>query len=84
MRPFVPSLAAALALSVFASRAVAQPRPAGADDNYNYRFDDDHMLGDTLSTTPPLIRIRKEPLRVRLIRPRASFVAEMLKSVETL
>lgn len=83
MRPFVQSLAAALALFV-APSAFAQPKPTVAGDDYSYRFDDDHMVGDTLSTTPPLLRIRTRGVRVQLIRPRASFVAEMFKSVEVL
>lgn len=81
MRRFAPFLLAAAALCC-AQAAFAQPK--ASDDNYEYRFDDDYMVGDTLSQTPPLIVIRKKPLRVQLIRPRASFVTEMLKSVEAL
>ena len=81
MRRFPPLLLAAAAVFC-AQAALAQPSPS--DDNYTYRFDDDQMVGDTLSTTPPLLVLRKKPLRVQLIRPRASFVAEMLKSVDTL
>jgi hypothetical protein len=74
-------LLTAAALCV-APTAFAQAK--GSDDDYGYRFDDDFMVGDTLSTTPPLIVMRTKPLRVQLIRPRASFVAEMLKSVEAI
>jgi hypothetical protein len=49
-----------------------------------YHFDDDDLIGATLSTTPPLLRVRPRPVRVMLLRPRASFVAEMRQSVETL
>ena len=81
MRRFAPFLLTAAALCC-APAVFAQPKPS--DDNYGYRFDDDYMVGDTLSTTPPLITIRKRIPRVQLIRPRASFVTEMLKSVEAL
>jgi hypothetical protein len=37
-----------------------------------------------LNSTPPLLTVRRHGLRVTLIRPRASFVTEMLKSVEVL
>jgi hypothetical protein len=63
-----------------ASGAAAQP--ADTDQRYSYRFDDDYMVGDTLATTPPLLKVQPRPLKVSLIRPRASFVSEMLKSVE--
>jgi hypothetical protein len=81
MRRFSPFLLAAAALCC-AQAALAQP--VSSDSDYGYRFDDDYMVGDTLSTTPPLIVIRKRLPRVQLIRPRASFVSEMLKSVEVL
>jgi hypothetical protein len=80
MRRFAPLLPAAAVLFC-AQAAFAQPK---LSDDYSYRFDDDYMVGDTLSTTPPLIIIRKKPLRVQLIRPRASFVTEMLQSVDAL
>jgi hypothetical protein len=82
MHRFASFLLAAAA-ACCAQVAFAQPTTP-SEDNYAYRFDDDYMVGDTLSTTPPLIIIRKKPLRVQLIRPRASFVTEMLKSVEAL
>ncbi len=50
-----------------------------------YHFDDDDLMGDTWGVTAPLLRVRSEKLpRVMLLRPRASFVGEMLKSVEVL
>lgn len=64
--------------------AQAQAQPRRDDYDYMYRFEPDDLVGETLSTTPPLLRIRPTPPRVMLIRPRASFVGEMLKSVEAL
>jgi hypothetical protein len=81
MRRLSPFLLAAAALCC-AQSAFAQSKPS--DDAYGYRFEDDYMVGDTLSTTPPVIVVRKRIPRVLLIRPRASFVSEMLKSVEAL
>jgi len=75
------ALVVGAALSVLSASASAQPVAVG---NYDYRFDDDPMLGDTLSSTPPILTISKKLPRVRLIRPRASFIGEMFKSVEAL
>jgi hypothetical protein len=76
------SIAAAFAFALLAlpGRASAQ----GAQPGYSYHFDDDKMLGDTLSSPPPQLRVRGHLPRILLLRPRASFVAEMLKSVEAL
>jgi hypothetical protein len=74
--------AAALALSLLAFSGVAGAQTK--DENYGYRFDDDLMVGDTFATPPPILKLRPKPLRIMLIRPRASFVGEMLKSVEVL
>ena len=75
------------AFAAFALALLALPGVASAqakEDGYNYHFDDDYMVGDTLSTTPPLIVVRRPVPRIMLLRPRASFVGEMLKSVEAL
>jgi hypothetical protein len=54
------------------------------DENYSYHFDDELLVGDTLATTPPLLRVRPGVGHVTLIRPRASFVPELLVSVQAL
>lgn len=69
------------ALSMLVASASAQPIAVGS---YDYTFDDDPMVGDTLSSTPPILTLRTKLPRVMLIRPRASFVGEMFKSVEML
>jgi hypothetical protein len=81
MRLFKLSLAGVLALSVLAASSVSQAQ-SKADANLTYEFDDDDLMGDALGTTSALIRVRPDAARVTLIRPRASFVPEMLKSVE--
>lgn len=74
--------AAALIFSLLAFSGVAGAQTK--DEDYSYHFDDDLMVGDTFSTPPPLLRIRTKQPRIMLLRPRASFVGEMLKSVEVL
>lgn len=80
--PFPKPFAAAIACSVFALSGAAAAQ--AKDQPYGYHFDDDFMVGDTISTTPPRIEIRRPLPRIMLLRPRASFVVEMLKSVEML
>jgi hypothetical protein len=70
----------ALTLLSLAATASAQVKA----DEYSYHFDDDFMVGDTLGTTPLVILERKPAPRAMLIRPRASFVGELLTSVETM
>lgn len=80
--PCSKPFAAAFAFVVLtvAGAAGAQTKDTG----YIYDFPDDDLVGETLSSTPPLIRIRRPVPRIMLLRPRAHFVAELLESVETL
>lgn len=79
MRTFKPFFfGAGIALLAVTPGAHAQAR----QDIDIYHFDDDALIGDTWGATPPLLRVRTKLPRVMLLRPRASFVAEMLKSVE--
>lgn len=76
------ALALALASGVLGVAGGAAAQTTDTDSRYSYRFDDDYMVGDTLATTPPLLTLPLRPRKVSLIRARASFVPEMLKSVE--
>jgi hypothetical protein len=79
-------LATPLAL-IFVVTLLSFAGPASAQakaDEYSYHFDDDFMVGDTLGTTSLVIIERKPAHHVMLIRPRASFVVELMKSVETM
>ena len=78
----VKPLAAAFVLTLlsFTLGASAQTKV----DEYSYHFDDELLVGDTLGGTPVVILERKPAHRIMLLRPRASFVGEMLKSVETM
>jgi hypothetical protein len=75
--------------------AFAQPAPGGAgpapkatgggkDEGYGYEFSDDPLAAGGFGPNDATIRVRPGPVRTTLIRPRTSFVPEMLKSVENL
>ena len=70
-----------LALPCHAQSGKAAPS-AQTPESYTYTFMDDDLIGDTLSTNTAIIKVRPHPPRIMLIRARASFVAEMIKSVE--
>lgn len=57
---------------------------AGDGSSYRVEFDDDPLDALGHGENIARIRVRQPMLRVLLIRPRASFVTEMQKSVEAL
>ncbi len=60
-------------------------KPAGGkEDGYGYEFSDDPLSAGGFGPNDATIRVRPGPVRTTLIRPRTSFVPEMLKSVENL
>lgn len=69
-----------------ASAASAQDKPKASDskDGYGYEFTDDPLSAGGFGPNDATIRVRPGPVRTTLIRPRTSFVPEMLKSVENL
>ena len=76
----LPAVSCVLALILLTGAASAQTKV----DQYSYHFDDEQLIGDTLSGTGVVIIERKPSPRIMLLRPRASFVAELLESVEAL
>lgn len=75
-------LAAAIGIS-FASPAGAQVRRSNYKDQGGFHeFDDDPLHAEGASAMGSVLRFRPRPFRVMLLRPRTSFVGEMLKSVE--
>ena len=56
----------------------------GGDEGYGYEFSDDPLNAGGFGPNDATIRVRPGPVRTTLIRPRTSFVPEMLKSVENL
>ena len=87
------SILAGLATVLVTGIAGAQA-PAGAPpgaggggekkDGYGYEFSDDPLNAGGFGPNDATIRVRPGPVRTTLIRPRTSFVNEMLKSVENL
>ena len=78
-----------LSSSAFAQNTAAAPAAGGAaaggkDEGYGYTFSDDPLSAGGFGPNDATIRVRPGPVRTTLIRPRTSFVPEMLKSVENL
>jgi hypothetical protein len=85
-----------VALLFVASASFAQAKPAaaaggapgggggGKEEGYGYEFSDDPLSAGGFGPNDATIRVRPGPVRTTLIRPRTSFVPEMLKSVENL
>ncbi|WP_394842418.1 hypothetical protein LZC95_35785 [Pendulispora brunnea] len=85
----------ALSVPAFAQAPAGGAPPAGGDakagtkattsnEGYGYEFSDDPLSAGGFGPQDATIRVRPGPVRTTLIRPRTSFVPEMLKSVENL
>jgi hypothetical protein len=76
------------AMAVFAGVCAMAPtasaEPPKKDSNYEYKFEDDKMLGEGLGAMGAKITVVPQGRRERLLRPRVQFVQEMLKSVENM
>lgn len=70
----------AVAPAAFAQDA----KESTGDDGYGYEFTDDPLSAGGFGPNDSTIRVRAKAQRTTLIRPRTSFVPEMLKSVEDL
>ncbi len=89
---------ATVAATTVSASAFAQPKapggaPGGASgvkatdtgkDGYGYSFTDDPLAAGGFGPAGSDIKLRVAGARVTLIRPRTSFVTEMLKSVENI
>ena len=92
MRQTKLGVALAAAALLITSAAFAQnTKPAagaagggGKEEGYGYEFSDDPLSAGGFGPNDATIRVRPGPVRTTLIRPRTSFVPEMLKSVENL
>lgn len=78
------ALTAGIAMVFAASTAFAQDAEEGDGEGYGYEFDDDPLNAGGFGPNDATIRVRPQAARTTLIRPRTSFVPEMLKSVENL
>jgi len=84
---FGAALVAGMGVLLVTSFAMAQGKSAAGgkkDEGYGYEFSDDPLAAGGFGPTDATIRVRPGPVRTTLIRPRTSFVPEMLKSVENL
>jgi hypothetical protein len=81
---------AAVAFLALAAPAFGQDAPAATaaggsgSGDYGYKFEDDPLSAGGFGPADATIRVRPGPVRTTLIRPRTSFVPEMLKSVENI
>jgi hypothetical protein len=79
---------ATVALALLASPSFAQeaasPGTSTGSGDYGYKFEDDPLSAGGFGPADATIRVRPGPVRTTLIRPRTSFVPEMLKSVENI
>jgi len=76
-----------LAAPAFAQeeKAAAGADKAGGDkEGYGYEFEDDPLNAGGFGPNDATIKVRPRAARTTLIRPRTSFVTEMLKSVENI
>ncbi len=72
------------AISVLLVSSVALAQDKKKEEGYGYEFSDDPLNAGGFGPNDATIRVRPGPVRTTLIRPRTSFVPEMLKSVENL
>jgi hypothetical protein len=56
----------------------------GDKEGYGYEFEDDPLNAGGFGPNDATIKVRPRAARTTLIRPRTSFVTEMLKSVENI
>jgi hypothetical protein len=89
MKRITLSLLAAASLAGAAAPALAQNKqPAGGGDNVTYKsktvydFDDDVVEGDLVRPDGEFVDSRKAAKHSSLIKIRADFIPEMLKSAE--
>jgi hypothetical protein len=65
------------------AKAAAAPSDK-SEKGYGYTFTDDPLQSGVDGTKGFIINVPPKPARQQLLRPRLSFVTEMLKSVEAL
>ena len=93
MKKWIVTGGLAAGLLLTCAQAFAQAPAAGGGgaggakkegEGYGYEFSDDPLSAGGFGPNDATIRVRPGPVRTTLIRPRTSFVPEMLKSVENL
>lgn len=85
MKKFVLALSILATMLAVTSTASAQSvRSFEEESSYGYEFADDPLNAGGFGPNDATILVRPGPVRAMLIRPRLSFVNELLKSVEDL
>lgn len=88
LRVRVVAVGAFLSVSMLVSAAFAQgvkeTASGGGEEGYGYQFEDDPLAAGGFGPNDATIKVRPKAARTTLIRPRTSFVPEMLKSVENI
>ncbi|MEO7037105.1 MAG: hypothetical protein ABI548_24340 [Polyangiaceae bacterium] len=85
MRSKVVAISLGLVAFAAAPAVFAQDKPAGDKaDGYGYEFTDDPLNAGGFGPNDATIKVRPRAARTTLIRPRTTFVPEMLKSVENI
>jgi hypothetical protein len=77
----------ALAFALAPAAMAQDAKPAGGGDKadgYGYEFSDDPLNAGGFGPNDATIKVRPRAARTTLIRPRTTFVPEMLKSVENI
>jgi hypothetical protein len=83
----VRSVAVSIGVAAFAlsSAALAQDaKDSKGGEGYGYEFSDDPLNAGGFGPNDATIKVRPRAARTTLIRPRTTFVPEMLKSVENI
>jgi len=80
----VAVFAAVLAAGSVAFAQAGAAKSTEAEGGYGYEFSDDPLNAGGFGPNDATIRVRPTAARTTLIRPRISFVQEMLKSVENI
>jgi hypothetical protein len=84
-KTYVISIAIGTVAFLVSTAAFAQvAKTEDTQEGYGYTFDDDPLAAGGFGPNDATIRVRQRAARTTLIRPRTSFVPEMLKSVENL
>jgi hypothetical protein len=75
-----------MSVPAFAQDAAGKGAAAGGGDGdgYGYEFEDEPLNAGGFGPNDATIKVRPRAARTTLIRPRTSFVTEMLKSVENI
>ena len=78
-------VAIAIGVAAFALSSAAMAQDAKEKgEGYGYEFSDDPLNAGGFGPNDATIKVRPRAARTTLIRPRTTFVPEMLKSVENI